>query len=66
MKKLNQTIKIIQFTLAVLLIVSMGWQLISFLNNWWNTEIKPFNLSIFSFSGFIILGIISFFLREKH
>ena len=66
MKRINQIIKIIQFALAVFLIVAIGWFIIDLLNDLLNIEIKPINLFIFSFLGFIILGSISFFLREKH
>ena len=66
MKRLNQIIKIIQFILAVFLIVAIGWFIIHCINEWLNIEIKPLNVFICSFLGFIILGAISFFLREKH
>lgn len=66
MKRLNQIIKIIQFTLAVFLIVSIGWYAIQLINDLFNIQITAMNVFIFSFVGFIILGITSFFLKEKH
>ena len=62
MKTINKILKVIQFILAVIIIVSTGWYLIEFLN----IGISPLKLFIYSFLGFIILGVITYFSKEKH
>jgi len=62
MKTINKTLKVIQFILAVIIIVSTGWYLIELLN----IGISPLKLFIYSFLGFIILGVITYFSKEKH
>lgn len=62
MKTINKILKVIQFILAVIIIVSTGWYLIELLN----IGISPLKLFIYSFLGFIILGVITYFSKEKH
>lgn len=65
MKKIKQTINIIQFILVLFLIFAFGHWFIGTINEVLYISVTPLKLFSYSFLGFLILSVIVYFLKEK-